>query len=530
MEDKVQAEIRLHPTPDKEKVMGRQSKRALMMEAAMASLVICAGWHSAPALAETAIDLNELTAAQAAADLCAGRITSKALTSAALARAKANPNLNAFITLDEAGAIKAAGAFDAGRKKGACKPLGGVPVVVKDNIEVAGLPTSAGTPALKGYVPRKDAPVAAKLRATGAIIIGKTNMHELAFGISGYNTAFKTGAEFGVRNAYDATKIAGGSSSGTAAAIGARIVTAGLGTDTGGSVRIPCALNGCASLRPTVGRYSQQGIAPISHTRDTPGPMASTIADVAILDHAQAGGVTITPVNLKQIRIGIVKTMLANLDSDTEAAFRAAVEKLKSQGVTFVDVEMQKLAELNGQVGFPVALYEAYDDMVAFLKRSGTGITIEQLAKGISSPDVKGTYDGLVIPRKLPGPDNTVVDAKPAYDAAMKTARPALQALYRDTFAKDKLDAIAFPTSPKVAISAQPDASSLANFILFIQNTDPGSNAGIPGIQVPIALGASTKLPVGLELDGPAGSDRRLLAIGMALEKVFGRLPAPTAH
>ncbi len=222
--------------------------------------------------------------------------------------------------------------------------------------------------------------------------------------------------------------------------------------------------------------------------------------------------------------------MLANLDGDTEAAFRAAVEKLKSQGVTFVDVEMPKLAELNGQVGFPVALYEAYDDMVAFLKRSGTGITIEQLAKGIASPDVKGTYDGLVIPRKLPGPDNTVVDAKPAYDAAMKTARPALQALYRDTFAKDKLDAIAFPTSPKVAIPAQPDASSLANFILFIQNTDPGSNAGVPGIQVPISLGASTKLPVGLELDGPAGSDRRLLAIGMAFEKVFGRLPAPSAR
>ena len=103
-------------------------------------------------------------------DLCAGKITSKALTSAALARAKAKSELNAFITLDEAGAMKAAEAFDAGRKKGSCKPLGGVPVVIKDNIEVAGLPASAGTPALKGFVPKKDAPVAAKLRAAGAII------------------------------------------------------------------------------------------------------------------------------------------------------------------------------------------------------------------------------------------------------------------------------------------------------------------------------------------------------------------------
>ncbi|MBV8908555.1 MAG: hypothetical protein JOZ20_06100, partial [Sphingomonas sp.] len=371
-----------------------------------------------PSTAAGAPDLDTLTAQEAAADICASKVTSKALVSAAIARAKAHANLNAFITLDEAGAMKAAAAFDAGhRKRSACKPLGGVPIVIKDNIEVAGLPASAGTPALKGFVPKKDAPVAEKLREAGAIVIGKTNMHELAFGISGYNAGFKTGSEPGVRDAYDPSKIAGGSSAGTAAAIGARIVTAGLGTDTGGSVRIPCALNGCASLRPTVGRYPQAGIAPISHTRDTAGPMASTMADVAILDRAIAGGGAVAPANLREVRIGVEKTMLANLDGDTEAAFRASLDKLKSAGVTVVDIEMPKLAELNGQVGFPVALYEAYDDMVAYLKHTGTGVTIEELAKQIASPDVKGTYDELVIPRKLPGPNDTVVDAKPAYDA-----------------------------------------------------------------------------------------------------------------
>jgi Asp-tRNA(Asn)/Glu-tRNA(Gln) amidotransferase A subunit family amidase len=471
------------------------------------------------------MDFDQLTLSQAAADLRAGKITSTSLATEAIARAKANADLNAFVTLDEAGALKAAAAFDATGDK--TKPLGGVPIVIKDNIEVAGLPCSAGTPALKDYVPRADAPVAAKLRAAGAVIIGKTSMHELAFGISGYNTAFKTGAEFGVRNAYDRALIAGGSSSGTGAAIGARIVAGGLGTDTGGSVRVPAALNGCASLRPTIGRYPQDGIAPISHTRDTAGPMAATMADVALLDRVITGGEAIAPADLKQVRIGIVKSILTNLDADTEAAFRAAITQMKAQGVTLVEIEMAELPEINGQVGFPVALYEAYDDMVAYLKHTGTGLSIDALAKEIASPDVKGIFDGLVIPRKLPGPDNSVLDAAPIYDAAIKAARPALQALYSVTFADNKLDAIAFPTTPCVAIPSNPDSSSLENFGLFIQNTDPGSNAGIPGIQIPIALGASSKLPIGLELDGPAGSDRRLLAIGMALETVFGRLPPP---
>ena len=237
------------------------------------------------------MDFDQLTLTQAAAELAAGKITSHALTSEALARAKANADLNAFVTLDEAGALKAAVAFDTQGAGAGNRPLGGVPIVIKDNIEVAGLPCTAGTPALKTlHSEGADAPVVAKLRAAGAIIIGKTSMHELAFGISGYNTAFKTGAEFGVRNAYDRALIAGGSSSGTGAAIGARIVAGGLGTDTGGSVRVPGALNGCASLRPTVGRYPQAGIAPISHTRDTAGPMAATMADVALLDRVIAGG------------------------------------------------------------------------------------------------------------------------------------------------------------------------------------------------------------------------------------------------
>lgn len=466
------------------------------------------------------------TAGELAREVCAGKTTSTQLVSDALARAKARPELNAFVTIDEAGATAAAKRVDTAKGKG-CKPLQGVPIVIKDNIEVAGLPTTGGTPALKGYQPKVDAPVAKKLRDAGAIVIGKTNMHELAFGISGFNPAFNTGKEPGVRNAYDVTKAAGGSSSGTGAALGARIVTAGLGTDTGGSVRVPCAFNGCASLRPTVGRYPGQGIVPISHTRDTAGPMAAAMADVELLDRVISGAPAAKPANLKAVRLGLAKPFLANLDADTQAAFDAALAKLKAAGVTLVDVELPKLMETNGGVSFPVALYEAHDDMVKYLQHTGTKLTIAQVAEQAASPDVKGTYQGLVIPRKLPGPNNTLVDAKPAYDAAMKTGRPALKKIYADAFKRHRLDALVFPTVPKVAMAANAESSSVPTFMGVIQNTDPGSNAGLPGVQIPIGLGATSKLPVGLELDGPAGSDRRLVAIGLALEPVFGRLAPP---
>ena len=493
-----------------------------------AAALLCLG---ASAQAQPATpDIATLTASDAVQQLCAGMVTSEQLVSAYLAQAKAKTNLNAFVTLDEAGALKAARAADVQRKRGgACKPLAGLPVVIKDNIQVQGLPATAGSPALKGFVPAADAPVVAKLRAAGAVILGKTNMHELAFGVTGYNPAFQTGPEVGVRNAYDASRIAGGSSSGNGAALGARMAPAALGTDTGGSVRIPCAFNGCASLRPTMGRYSQQGIAPISHTRDTAGPMAQSVADVALLDRVIAGGAPLVkPADLKRVRLGVVPAFYANLDADTRAATDGALAKLRAAGVTLVDVEMPKLMELNGAVGFPLALYEAHDDMVAYLAKYRTGIDIAQLTAGIASPDVKGTFEAFVIPRKLPAP-NGVVDAKPAYDNAMRVARPALQKLYRDTFAKNRLDALVFPTVPRVALAAAPEASSPENFGALIQNTDPGSNAGIPGVQLPSGLGATSGLPVGLELDGPAGSDRQLLAVGLAVETVLGRLPAPKA-
>ncbi|MFL6694259.1 MAG: indoleacetamide hydrolase [Ramlibacter sp.] len=496
--------------------------RFLLAVGAATLVAGCATPGSAPP------DLDTLTASEAAARICSGQLSSEALTNAALARAQARPELNAFITLDAQGALRAARAADQRRARGAaCLPLQGVPIVVKDNIHVQGLPATAGTPALRNFVPTSDAPVLQPLRNAGAVVLGKTNMHELAFGVSGFNPSYTPASQPGVRNAYDPSKVAGGSSSGTAAVLGARIAQAGLGTDTGGSVRIPCAFNGCASLRPSVGRYPQAGIAPISHTRDTAGPMAVSMRDVELLDRVITGSAEMTLVPLDTVRLGVVPSMLANLDADTRAVWDATVVRLRAAGVTFVEVPMSQLGPLNAAVGFPLALYEAYDDMVAYLARWNTGITIQQLAAGIASPDVKGTYDGLVLPRKLPAPNGGLVDAAPIYKAAVETHRPALARLYAETFAGQRLDALVFPTVPRTALPATPDSSSLENITLLIQNTDPGSNAGVPGIQLPMGLGVTTGLPVGMELDGPAGGDRRLLAIGLALEQLLGRLPPP---
>ena len=483
------------------------------------------GCASAP---ERPSDLTQLGVNDAARMIRAKQVTSTELTEAYLARANANRDLNAYITLDSSGALAAARRADADVAAGkTLGPLHGVPLVVKDNVHVAGLPNSAGTPALRTFVPTQNAPTVQKLVDAGAVILGKTNMHELAFGISGYNEAFFTAQPIGTRNPYDRTRIAGGSSSGTGAAVGARLAPGGLGSDTGGSVRIPAALTGGAGLRPTIGRYSQDGVTPIAHSRDTVGPMAQTVADVALLDAVITGGQVPGAASLVGVKLGVYRAYFyKDLDADTNAVTEAALDKLRRAGVTIVPVDMPGLEPANNAVSFPVALYEAYDDLKVYLAKYGTGLTVEQVAAQIASKDVKGTYDGLVVPRKLPAP-NGVVDAEPAYRAAMQDGRPALLKIFVDTFQKNGIDALIAPTTPAVAVAQGPEASSLPTFLLFIRNTDPGSNAGIPGLTIPAGLGPTTGLPVGMSLDGPRGSDQRLLAIGMAIETVLGRTPPP---
>ena len=471
-------------------------------------------------------DALALTATEAVAAIRRGDISAEAYAKALLARAEAFKHLNAYIVLNRSGLLAAARAVDVARRNGGqLGRLAGLPLLIKDNIDTKGLPTTAGTKGLAGNRPKRDAPALAPLLAAGAAVMAKMNMHELAFGITSTNSAYGF-----VENPYDTAMIPGGSSGGTAAGVASRMAPAGLGTDTGGSVRIPPALCGVVGFRPSVDnghkRYPSKGVVPISHTRDTVGPVGRTVADVALLDSVMTGEQEYAPAKLAGLRLGVPRGYFwEDLDPELSAVMDAALAKLRDKGVVLVEADLAGIGELNGKLSFPIALYEVGPDLRAYLKGEGGAITFDQVEAQIASKDVAGAFSAA---KTIP---------KEAYEAAINTSRPQLQKLYADYFAQQKVAAVIFPTTPLPARPLNKDGDTgkdtvelngkqVPTFQTYIRNTDPGSNAGIPGLSLPVGLTGSG-LPVGLELDGPVNSDRRLLAIGLSMERLFGRLPPP---
>ncbi len=468
----------------------------------------------------SAADLAELPATDAVALLRAGDLSSEEYARALIGRCRDRSDIGAFIDLDEDRVLEAARAADARFGGGAPGPLHGLPVVIKDNIDTVGTATTAGTPALRSNRPKRNAPVADALFRAGAILLGKTNMHELADGITNSNAAF--GA---VRNPYATAMIPGGSSGGTAAAIAARLCAAGLGTDTGGSVRIPAALCGIAGLRPSSGRYPVEGIVPISHTRDTAGPMARTVADVALLDQVIAGERSPPqPPRLAGLRIGIPRIpFYEDLDPALAAVIEAALERLRAAGCILVEADLPELPRLSAAAG-AISYYEQSRDLDAYLAAAGSSLTTRDVAAGIASPDVRAIFETDVLGATAVTPQ--------AYREAMDEHRPRLQAAYARYFAGHDVAAIALPTTALPARPIGDDAAVELNgrrvptFATFLRNTRVMTIAGIPGLSVPAGL-TSSGLPVGLEFDAPVGTDRALLGLGIAIESLLGCLPPP---
>jgi len=389
-------------------------------------------------------------------------------------------------------------------------PLFGLPIVVKDNFNTKDFPTSAGTPALKDFTPKEDAQIIKQLKNAGAVIIGKTNMHELAFGLTSTNTYFGD-----VKNPHNSNMFAGGSSGGTAAAIAANIVNVGLGTDTGGSCRVPAALCGVFGFRPTAKTYSSEGVVPLSTTRDTPGILGNSMAYIILLDEVITNQKNTTKVVLDSIRIGIPKNYFYdNLSPEVKRISEQTIKKLRSNGIELVEIEIEGLPELLSE-SINIVFHETYLSLNSYLNTYAPHISYEELTSKIASPDVKGLFA------------SGAINTNSTYQKAITIERPALQKMYQEHFDIYKVDALFFPTSP---VEARPIEGSLESielngkqvpsFQTLLQNMNPGSYAGIPGITIP-AGNTNEGLPVGMHLEGPEGSDKKLLRIAAAIHKII---------
>jgi mandelamide amidase len=456
-----------------------------------------------------------------------GELSAKQCARAALARAREAAGLNAFTHIDEERVLKDAGAADRrlarGERAGA---LAGLPFVVKDNIDVAGTPTAAGAPLLRESIARRHAPVVARLLEAGAILLGKTGMHELALGATSSNPA---GA---VRNPHDPSRIPGGSSGGTAAALAARIAPAGLGSDTAGSVRIPSALCGIVGLRPStfgVRHYSDEGLVPLAPVLDTVGPMARTVADVALL-HAVITGTRVarTP-SPRGLRLGGPRRWYwEHLDPDVAQVAERALQRLRESGVRLEEVDASAWYALASEAYMTLIMHGIVHDLVPSLERS-SGLSEPNVLARVASRDVRTLMhraDELRIP-----------------DTQAETARPVVREklvpAYRDLFETHGLAALAFPTVPLAAPPVREEGDTAADVVeiegrqfsavlTLIRNTHATSALGAPGLSVPAGL-TQQGLPVGLELDGLPGDDEALLGVGIAIEQLleFPSSPGP---
>jgi Asp-tRNA(Asn)/Glu-tRNA(Gln) amidotransferase A subunit family amidase len=477
-----------------------------------------------PTLSSDTVTLLELSATDAVARMCHGEITVESYARALLARCESLRALNAFITLEPSRVLDAARARDVQRRSGGrLGPLFGLPIPVKDSVNTREYPTTAGTPALRDFQPRSDAPIVRCLRASGAIVLGKTNLHELSYGWTSNNLAF--GA---VHNPYDPTRIPGGSSGGTAVAVATRMAPLGVAEDTEGSIRVPAAMCGIVGFRPTTGRYSTKGCVPITPLFDQVGPHARTVADLALFDSVAADDwQPLASRSLRGLRLGVVRDYwFTGLDEDVQQLTDEALQRLQHAGVVLVETELPGLRRLIELTTDVVQNHDVRTSLAEYLKEYGAKLTFEEVVRQ-ASPDIQAIFRSDV----LPGGVNFA--SEQVYAAARTIHLPVLRRLYKSYFARTGVAAIVFPATmappPPIGddVSVEIRERKVPFFTVVGRNIAPGSTAGLPGLVLPAGL-TKAGLPVGIEFDGPAGTDRTLLAIGVSLERALGPVRAPS--
>jgi|SRR5579859_3792875 len=507
--------------------LSRREFVAITAASVAAAATGCAGQN---ARAKKASDSNldspnkllELSAVEAVARIKQGDMTAEHYASALLGRAGQAKALNAFITLPQEQVLEAARAADRRRSSGAkLGPLHGLPIPVKDSVNTKDMPTTGGTPALRHFQPKQDSPIVRTLLDAGAIVMGKTNLHELSFGWTSNNQAF--GA---VHNPYDVQRIPGGSSGGTAVAIAARMAPLGIAEDTEGSIRVPAAMCGIAGFRPTTGRYVTTDVVPITPLFDQVGPHARTVGDLALFDSTATGDWTpLSAAELKGIKLGIARRYwFGGLDSEVERITNDALSKLQAAGVQLIEADVPDLARLVDLTTIAVQSHDFRFEMKKYLEKYGAGVSFEQVIAQ-ASPNVQQDLHDV-----LPGGKYFVEDK--SYDEVCKVHLPKLKETYRQYFARTGVVAIVFPATmiPAPLIGEDVEVSINGKKVPFetavSRNIAPGSTAGIPGLVLPAGL-SSAGLPISLEFDGPSGSDRSMLSLGLSLERLLGPLPAP---
>lgn len=463
------------------------------------------------------VGIPELQAA-----LAAGRVTSVQLVDAYLARIEAydhaGPELNSILRLNP-DARREAAERDRERAEGRVRgPLHGIPVLLKDNYDVAGLPTSAGTLALAGLVPPDDAWQVRRLREAGAVILGKTNLHELAAGIT---TVSSLGGQ--TRNPYDPARNPGGSSGGTGAAVAASFAAVGWGTDTCGSIRIPSALNDLVGLRPTKGLSSIDGIVPLSHSQDVAGPLARTVTDLAIALDATVGPdpadpatralegrslprfvESLDPGALHGARIGVLEPWVKGSDVDREVSriVRAALDEMEEEGAAIVPVPLPGLDSLlagTSLIGDEFAFDLA--DYLAATPGAPVHSLGEILERGLAHEEVAPTLRLW---------DRTGERETPSY-REHRARQTALRTALERTLSEQNLDALAYPTMrQQAALIGEPARGSSCSV---------SAHSGLPALTIPAGFTRDEVMPVGLELLGPAFSDAHLVALAYAFEE-----------